>query len=141
MKHVLILAIVLATTQPAHAWNGHCHRVIASIAFQRLEPERCLELADRIRNHPRFDADFAEKMPDEVRAGDDQMQAEWLFQQAACWPDRVRSLKGKVPKRNVVSQKAKYRVVAHFYSHFGSATFARRRSLVSRLILSLGIGQ
>ena len=99
MKHALILAIVLATAQPAHAWNGHCHRVIASIAFQQLEPDRRLELANRIRNHPRFDADFAQKMPNEVKDGDDQMRAEWLFQQAACWPDRVRSLKGKERKR------------------------------------------
>ncbi|MDA8563984.1 hypothetical protein N9L06_05980 [Mariniblastus sp.] len=58
------------TVQPAIAWNGHGHRVIASIAFQQLEPARRLALADRIRNHPRFDADFAAKTPDEVTAYD-----------------------------------------------------------------------
>ena len=92
---VCLIAGLLLSTQSAVAWNGHGHRVIASIAFQELEPAPRLALADRIRNHPRFDADFAAKMPAEVKNGDDQMQAEWIFQQAACWPDRTRSLKGK----------------------------------------------
>jgi len=72
---------------------------MASIAFQRLEPARRLELADSIRNHPRFDEDFADGMPDDVKTGDEQKQAEWIFQQAACWPDRVRSLKGDERKK------------------------------------------
>ncbi|MDA8563095.1 S1/P1 nuclease [Mariniblastus sp.] len=93
------VASFLLMAQSATAWNGHGHRIIASIAFQQLEPARRLELADRIRNHPRFDADFAAKIPDEVKTADDQMQAEWIFQQAACWPDRVRSLKGKESKQ------------------------------------------
>ena len=92
---VCVVVGLLLAVQPATAWNGHGHRVIASVAFQRLTPARRLELADRIRNHPRYDADFAAKMPDEVKTGDDQIRAEWIFQQAACWPDSVRSLKGK----------------------------------------------
>ena len=96
---VCLIAGLLFSTQPAVAWNGHGHRIIASIAFQELEPARRLALADRIRNHPRFDADFASEMPTEVKAGDDQTQAEWIFQQAACWPDRTRSLKGKDRKQ------------------------------------------
>ena len=95
---LLTIVALLFASQPAFAWNGHGHRVIASIAFQELEPDRRLELADRIRNHPRFGEDFDEEMPDEVKAGDEQMQAEWLFQQAACWPDMARSLRGKEQK-------------------------------------------
>jgi len=72
---------------------------MASIAFQRLEPSRQLELANSIRKHPRFNEDFADKMPDDIKAADDQTQAEWIFQQAACWPDRVRSLKGGERKK------------------------------------------
>ena len=96
---VCLIAGPLLFAQPAAAWNGHGHRVIASIAFQELEPAIRLALADRIRNHPRFDADFAAQMPAQVKAGDDQMKAEWIFQQAACWPDRARSLKGKDRKQ------------------------------------------
>lgn len=55
----------------------------------RLPPERRLEIANRIKNHPRWESDFNSKMPDVVKAGDEQVKAEWIFQQSACWPDTV----------------------------------------------------
>ena len=72
---VVILSLTLAN-QPIYAWNAHGHRVIASIAFMRLEPYRQLEIANRIRKHPRWDQDFAAKMPEVVKDGDEQVQAE-----------------------------------------------------------------
>ena len=45
----------------------------------------------RRKAHPRYDEDFASKMPDDIRKGDADTQAEWLFHQASIWPDLVRS--------------------------------------------------
>ncbi len=102
MKIKLIVIVALCLLLPAQglfAWNGHGHRVIASIAFLRLPLERRLEIANRIKSHPRWESDFASKMPDVVKAGDEQVKAEWIFQQAACWPDTTRGLKGEDYKR------------------------------------------
>jgi hypothetical protein len=95
---VVILSLTLAN-QPVHAWNAHAHRVIASIAFLRLDPDRRLEIANRIRKHPRWEQDFAAKMPEVVKNGDEQIQAEWIFQQAAVWPDTTRNFKGEDRKK------------------------------------------
>src|SRR5262249_5873822 len=35
--------------------------------------------------------DFDEQMSDEIRGGDQSARNEWLFQQAAIWPDTIRS--------------------------------------------------
>jgi hypothetical protein len=47
------------------------------------------------RRHPRFDADFAGKMTDDVLKADKATQDRWIFQHAAYWPDIARGL----PKR------------------------------------------
>ena len=38
-------------------------------------------------------------MPDAVKADDEQTQAEWIFMQAACWPDTTRRLEGEENKK------------------------------------------
>ncbi|MFT5301833.1 MAG: hypothetical protein ACI814_002645 [Mariniblastus sp.] len=86
----LIFSIIF-TGQPALAWNGHGHRVIASMAFLRLAPDRRLEIANRIRKHPRWQKDFADKMPPAIKFANAQTQAEWIFQQASIWPDTTES--------------------------------------------------
>jgi hypothetical protein len=75
---------------PALAWNAAGHRIIASIAFRQLSEEEQGQIVALLKKHPRFAADFAEEMPEEVRSGDEKAQNEWLFQQAAVWPDMVR---------------------------------------------------
>ena len=90
---------LLLPAQSLFAWNGHGHRVIASIAFLKLSPKSRLQIAARIKNHPRWESDFASRMPEVVKASDDQVQAEWVFQQAACWTDTTRALKGDDYKR------------------------------------------
>lgn len=96
---VILTLCFFLPAQSLFAWNGNGHRVIASIAFLKLSPAHRLEIANRIRNHPRWESDFATQMPDVVRAGDKQIKAEWIFQQAACWPDTTRGLKGEEYKR------------------------------------------
>jgi len=84
--------VVLLVISPVLAWNDHGHSVIASLAFHRMEPAKRLAVANRIGKHPRFAEDFLEKMPGTVRSADPQVQAEWIFQMAACWPDYARGL-------------------------------------------------
>jgi hypothetical protein len=75
---------------PALAWNAAGHRIIASIAFRQLTESEQAEVVAMLKKHPRFVADFADEMPEEVRNGSEKAQNEWLFQQAAVWPDMVR---------------------------------------------------
>ena len=61
MKTKLIAIVALCLLLPAqnlYGWNDHGHRVIVSIAFLQLPPERRLEIANRIKNHPRWESDF-----------------------------------------------------------------------------------
>lgn len=89
MKKVfwVLLVALLVIPQNLFAWNEHAHRVIASMAFQRLDPAVRLSISNKIRKHPRWKQDFESRMPDIVKTGDEQIQAEWIFQQAAIWPD------------------------------------------------------
>ena len=75
---------------PAVAWNAAGHRIIASMAFRQLAEIEQAEVVAMLKKHPRFVPDFADEMPEEVRRGDEKAQNEWLFQQAAVWPDMVR---------------------------------------------------
>src|SRR3954463_3396566 len=83
--------IVSATPPPVCAWNATGHRIIASIAFRQLTASQQAKVADMLARHPRFAQDFAEQMPDDVRSSDAAAKNEWSFQQAAVWPDMVRS--------------------------------------------------
>jgi hypothetical protein len=85
------LLILLIAVPPAHAWNSAGHKIIASIAFRQLSREEQSRVVAILKRHPRFTPDFTDEMPAEVRAGDEAAQNEWLFQQAAVWPDIVRS--------------------------------------------------
>src|SRR5258707_1201174 len=79
------------TVSPAQAWNATGHKIIASIAFRQLTPAEQAKVVAILKRHPRFTDDFADQMPADVRGADEATQNEWLFQQAAVWPDTVRS--------------------------------------------------
>jgi hypothetical protein len=85
---VMIWCVAVA---PARAWNFTGHKVIASIAFQRLTPEAQGKIVAALRRHPRFAQDFAEAMPAEIQNANEATQNEWIFQQAAVWADIIRS--------------------------------------------------
>jgi len=59
---------------------------VASIAFRQLTPAQQDKIVAILKLHPRFNEDFAAKMP----AGVD--EKEWIFQQAAVWPDLAKGL-------------------------------------------------
>ena len=87
----LILMFSLLPLRLSLAWGPAGHKIIASIAFRRLSPEQQAKVVALLKQHPRFEEDFAKKMPSELPAGD---ANEWIIQQAAIWPDLARGLKG-----------------------------------------------
>ena len=119
---------MLTSCRPALAWNWTGHKVVASIAFRQLSADEQARIVALLQRHPRFTADFADEMPEEVRAADDNSQHEWLFQQAAVWPDLVRS--GPLEKRAFNRSQWHYINVPHFLSD------ADRASLHQQLVLN-----
>jgi hypothetical protein len=87
----LILTFPVLPLRLALAWGPAGHKIIASIAFRRLAPEQQTKLVALLKQHPRFEEDFAQKMPNDLAAQD---VNEWIIQQAAIWPDIARGLKG-----------------------------------------------
>ena len=135
LRHVvlcLLAWIVSAEFSALQAWNGTGHRTIASILFRRLPEARREELAGLLRDHPRYQTDFAELMPESVRTGDREMQAEWLLQQASTWPDFVRS---GPPERTAFNRPLWHYLPRAFYLTEPDATFRAgvERTLNSRL--------
>lgn len=90
MRHDLMLLVFLCLPSPAWAWNALGHKVIAEIAWRQLKPEQRKAIVEVLRHHPRFDKDFVAKMDDKALTGDKAVEDEWIFQQAATWPDIIR---------------------------------------------------
>jgi hypothetical protein len=85
------LLVFLTAISPVSAWSLSGHKIIASIAFRQLTPAEQAKAVAMLKRHPRFAQDFAEQMPEEVRGGEEAVQNEWVFQQAAVWSDLIRS--------------------------------------------------
>lgn len=80
-----LLLCVLAG--PVQAWAPAGHKIAASIAYRIIAAERRQAIAEILRHHPRFAEDFQAKLPEHVPP---EFVDEWIFQQAAIWPDMVR---------------------------------------------------
>lgn len=79
------LAAVLFLPAPARAWSDAGHRTIASIAYRRLDPVNRKRMALILRQHPHFASRWK---PGAAASG---IPADnYLFQQAAVWPDTIR---------------------------------------------------
>ena len=92
-RFVVACSFLLALPcSPVQAWSEAGHRIIASIAFRQLTPTAQSTWAAILTHHPRYAEDFARYMPPDVAAGDESSRNEWLFQQAAIWPDMARGL-------------------------------------------------
>lgn len=95
LKRVCCYALAFSLAcDAAFGWSEVGHRAVASLAYALTGPGKRSEVADLLRRHPRFDEDFAAMMPAEVRDGGREMQDEWIFQQAAYWPDIARGIPG-----------------------------------------------
>lgn len=125
------LLIGTVVVSPVQAWNATGHRVIASIAFRQLSVGQQAKVAAMLERHPRFAQDFVEPMPEDVRNGDEAAKNEWAFQQAAVWPDLVRS--GPPEKRAFNRGEWHYVNVPHFLSA------AARAELDGKLTINLAM--
>ena len=96
---VSFLVGLVLLVSPALAWNTHGHKIIASIAFRKLEANEQARVIAILKKHPRYAEDFAGQMPAEIAAGEARGQQEWLLQQAAVWPDIVRGFTGELSER------------------------------------------
>jgi len=86
----ILLGLLLHT--PAHGWGDKGHRTTAAIAFDAMSATRQQTVAAILRQHPRYQQDFAALMPDAVRLSDDISQGRWLLEQASVWPDLIQGL-------------------------------------------------
>src|SRR3954447_5650001 len=92
MIAVALFFVTAAISTIAQAWSEAGHRIIASIAFRQLTPDEQGNLVAILKMHPRYHEDFEAKSKSEAA------EFEWLFQQAAIWPDMARSFSGDARK-------------------------------------------
>jgi hypothetical protein len=84
---VAAAALVLtALAVPGLGFNFFAHRVVADIAWQRLDEPTRDKIVATLRRHPRFE-DFTTAKRETVEDED-----RWIFQYAAVWPDAARGL-------------------------------------------------
>ena len=96
MRRLLFALSLIAICSTAYAWSEAGHKIVGSIAFRQLSPEKQAKIVAILKNHPRWKEDFESKMPAELTTEED--QNEWIFQQAAIWPDLARSFQGETRK-------------------------------------------
>lgn len=76
------------------AWDATGHRLTAYVAWAFMSEQTQHSALTMLRSHPRFQTDFLDLMPADVRASDRFHQDRWLFGQAAIWPDTARGFSG-----------------------------------------------
>lgn len=109
---LLIPVLLLVSVSQAQAWSETGHRISASIAFRQLTPAEQEQIVAILKQHPRFAQDFQAKMPDGL---DSKEQNEFIFQQAAIWPDLARAFKGADSKYH--HGEWHYINVPHYLTH------------------------
>ncbi len=87
----LLMAAWMLFPGRADAWSAAGHRIVANIAYDRLDPVTRSDIVTILRTHPDFAARFADRMPEGIRAGSPEDQERWIFLQASIWPDLIRS--------------------------------------------------
>lgn len=81
-RWLLSLPIMLFLPWPALAWNAAGHRLVASIAWEQLDRQTRIEVANLLRDHP----DYPRWLK---RAGDGDTDRA-AFIEASTWPDDIR---------------------------------------------------
>jgi hypothetical protein len=85
LSAILAAALLLTPVQPARAWNGFGHRVVAAIAFAQLDPTERAKVSRLLSSHPAAADPFWLQHDDN---GPD--PALNLFMNASIFPDDVR---------------------------------------------------
>lgn len=90
MRHLGLLAasvsIQFSLAPPAQAWNATGHRLIAAIAYDRLNPKTRARVDGLIRQHPDYEKLFLQGVP----STDPAVRARAAFIAAAVWPDQIK---------------------------------------------------
>lgn len=95
---IWVAILLLIATPAANAWDATGHRLGAYLAWEQLsETERVFWL-QTLEGHPRYQQDFLNAMPDNIRRLPPAEQERWLFGQAAVWPDLVRGFQGRLQR-------------------------------------------
>jgi len=77
-------------------WGDAGHKIVASIAYRRLPTDVRDRLIATLEGHPRFAEDFERRMPEGLSDAD---RPEWIFQQAAVWPDLSRGFRPQLAEK------------------------------------------
>src|SRR5262245_28017257 len=86
------LAMCLLVQGRAAGWSTGGHRVVANIAYDRLDPKTRSSVVKVLRKHEDFPKRFKDEMPKEIQKGSAEDQDRWIVLQAAIWPDLIRSI-------------------------------------------------
>jgi hypothetical protein len=88
-RHLSLLAALLSIffnlAPQAEAWNSTGHRLIAAIAYDRLNPKTRARVDALIRQHPDYEKLFLHDAPSDPIA-----RARAAFIAAAVWPDEIK---------------------------------------------------
>jgi hypothetical protein len=87
VRSLLAFLLVFSIPQVCLGWFENGHHLIAELAFDLLSKNQQKQIHDLIRNHPRFQEDFASP-PIVVETGETDR---WLIGRAAYWPDVARA--------------------------------------------------
>jgi hypothetical protein len=87
-------AALLLLPFTATAWDAVGHRLTADVAWALMSADTREQVMTMLRAHPRFNQDFVDTMPDDIKAADNDTQAQWQLGQAAIWPDLARGFEG-----------------------------------------------
>lgn len=92
VKHLGLFLCLGFYSHSALAWDSVGHRLSAAVALQFISIDTRDRLLEVLAQHPRYQQDFLNQMPDSIENSDISVRAQWLLGQAAYWPDLVRGL-------------------------------------------------
>lgn len=126
IRYLALLSLCLlawsVTGRPARAWNDLGHMTVSRIAWLRLTERERAAVVSALRHHPHLREVLLKDCPPHTD------QDEWLFVNAATWPDRVRP--PRVAGREPVKSHPIYRF-HHGAWHYANWEFRPGRTSTS----------
>src|SRR5687768_11717998 len=87
---LIAISTLALTSAVSWAWSDGGHKVVALIAYSRMDEATRSRIVQVLEQHPLWEKDFAGEMPTEVASGPESERQRWIFAQAAIWPDIAR---------------------------------------------------
>jgi hypothetical protein len=85
-----VFALACMIAPPSSAWDSTGHRLSANVALRYLDINSQRHLLAILKQHPRYELDFQQQMPQDLIDAPPERQLGWLLGQAAYWPDIAR---------------------------------------------------